>query len=213
MDQTINNYQAQVLDQIRHLKGDACQLYTDDLLESEIYSINIRIPEEISQTIKAVSDDICKEFPNQFYYPPSLYHFTVLARIPITFPEDQLITSITSARKRYPFKLVLQGIGAATRGVSIPGYDRNANIFQLRTALRNSVGQADDYTKYHPVWENILWINFIRYRQKPPDEFFTYIQKFNDAIYGEITNPPFYLYTNQSQTLDPKLSKLISVFD
>ena len=196
--------------EIKNLNSSDCQLYTKDIIEEEILSINFHLPSQISAGIMQVSDEIRSAYPNHFYYSPERLHTTLLARIPKDTSIDILVGIITKYKKLYPFHLLFEGIGASNRIISVPAFDLYDQIHAFRAAIRTKVTSSDDYTKYDPVWEQILWVNFVRFQSVPDQSLFKFVLRFKTRIYGYLSDPPVELYLNQSQTLDPKYSKLIT---
>jgi 2'-5' RNA ligase len=110
-----------------------------------------RITPPVSQTITAFMADMQRLEPEQYYYPPSDLHVTVMS-ILSCHADYQLPTSdkpkygdlLQNIVAKTPcFNIEFKGITLADSGVLICGYVADDSLAELRTELRTQVGASD----------------------------------------------------------------------
>lgn len=176
---------------------------------SENYTIVLRPPFSAIKAIAQLQSHLRIIEPNHYYYPADQLHLTLLGKLaPTAISAERIVTALQKIR-RPTYKFVLYGTGSNQYGASVSAYPE-FDIVELRTELRQALGTSgDDYTFHLPAYEQVGWINFLRYGQIPAPAVFTYLRQQRAAYFGEVEFTVVQLYRNRSKVLSPSLSELI----
>jgi hypothetical protein len=174
----------------------------------ENYTIVLRPPTEVIHTITALQSELQNLNPDHYYYPAEQLHLTILGKMETTIAATQIITALQGMIK-LPYRFVLYGLGSNQLGVSLSAYP-DFNMAQLRQQLRQTIGtQGDDYSFHLPAYEQVGWINCLRYTHEPSLELLAYLRDQRDRFFGVADFPVVQLYKNRSKVLSPHLTELI----
>ena len=106
-----------------------------------------------------------------------------------------------------------KGTAVNIHGLSIPVYvSDDTPIIGLRNNLRKAFGTVLDYKEHAAVWDEILWINIMRFTSQPSKELLDFIKSQRDLIIGEYTIDRWEIYQTSSKVLAPEESSLIHTF-
>ncbi|HET9411333.1 MAG TPA: hypothetical protein VFO38_00590 [Candidatus Saccharimonadales bacterium] len=170
-----------------------------------IYTLVARPPQNVCDAIAATAHNLKQRFPDHYYYSPDQYHMTLL---PVLALKDDTIQRISQVLT--PLQVTLHGISANKHGVAVAGYPTSEpSLAEMRSILRPIVGNLLDYKEHNEVWDQLLWINFMRFKTQPSHDFLTHIQSLKDLQLPTFTIASWQLYKTTSRVLAPQQSTLI----
>ncbi|MGJ8742941.1 2'-5' RNA ligase family protein [Polaribacter sp.] len=142
-----NHYKNLYKESVRKISSDNYEI--DNLIESENdnrfgITLLVRPPIEIKERIQKYIQEIKKIEPNQYYYPNSDIHITVMSIISCYDGFDintidlakyiELIEKCLVAKK--DINITLRGITASTSGIMVQGFVKNNELNSIRDVLR-----------------------------------------------------------------------------
>ncbi|MBP9699661.1 hypothetical protein KBD71_00085 [Candidatus Woesebacteria bacterium] len=159
--------------------------------------------------IKAVQEQLESADPNQFYYPVSLYHLTILGRIPSTLDQATLFSTLDEVlREKMTFHL--EGVATNQLTSSVSAYPQDFSLYQLRQSIRRQLSiEGDDYAKHLAPYEYMGWVNLLRYLQVPTQSFIDTLKAYRTTDFGTLKISTIEVYLLQKRILDPAFSTCI----
>lgn len=159
--------------------------------------------------IKAFQERLESADPKQFYYPISLYHLTILGRIPSTLDHSTLFATLDKLlREKMTFHL--KGVATNHLSCSVSAYPQGFSFYQLRQSIRTQLSiEGDDYTKHLAPYEYMGWVNLLRYLQPPTQSFIDTLKENKDTDFGPLKVSTVEVYLLQKKILDPEFSTCI----
>jgi len=176
------------------------------------YTLISPIPDSITAKIKAFSDELQKRFPEQYYYLPEQYHLTVVP-VPYTHRLEDVIRVLTPLLKDWKLPIEVRGFAMNRFQVSAVLYPDEESLLPMRQKLRQALAMPDqDFTEHRSIWEELMWVNFMRFTSPPSPELVRMVQAHaNDAL-GHFTLERIDLYEVSTKTRDPQSSVYIHTF-
>lgn len=194
----------EVQKQLANLVPEDIQPFASFTVEP-IYTLVARPPQNVCDAIAATAHNLQQRFPDHYYYSPDQYHMTLL---PVLELKDETIQRI--AQMLTPVQVTLHGIGANKHGVAVAGYPTSEpSLAEMRNVLRPVVGNLLDYKEHNKAWDQLLWINFMRFKTQPNHDFLTHAQSLKNLQLPDFTISSWQLYKTTSKVLAPQQSTLV----
>ena len=177
----------------------------------KIYTLVARPPEDVRVAISRVSDHLQLNYPEHYYYPSAQYHATLLA-VSNTVDQES-IDIIQRVIKRQHVEVSLQGLGISAHGVSVPVYAHKPGALgHMRNELRDKLHKVPDTRNKGTPWDELSWINFVRFTSKPSPHMLDDLRKYESTQFGTFSIDTWELYKTTSRVLDPACSELVERF-
>lgn len=186
---------------------------TTDFNVSPEYTLIAHLPEHINDSIHAIASELKERFPEHYYYTPSQYHLSVVP-IPHSMDPAQIIESIAPVVSDWHLPIHARGIVANRLQAGAALYPEEETLRPHRLKLRVALGIPEQaYTVHNPVWEELLWSNFMRFTTTPEEELLAFLRAHVNQDLGRFVLSRYELYEVSTKTLDPASSKLLHTFD
>jgi hypothetical protein len=210
---SLNEQRAQkITEQLFSLKSDEVTPTTDFTIDPQ-YTLIAHLPEHINSFINAVVSELKTRFPKQYYYSPSQYHLTVVP-IPRSLSPVQVIESIAPIITDWRLPIHARGVAANRLQAGTVLYPQEETLVSQRIRLRAALGILEQaYTAHKLVWDELLWVNFMRFTTKPEEELLEFLRSRASQDFGSFELSRYELYELSTKTLDPASSKLLHTFD
>jgi hypothetical protein len=210
---SLNEQRAQIVtEQLFDLRPDNTTP-TNDFNVSPEYTLIAHLPEGINNSINAIVNELKIRFPEHYYYAPSQYHLTVVP-IPHSMDPTQITEVIAPVLSGWRLPIRVRGVVANRLQAGVVLYPEEETLIPQRLKLRAALGIPEQaYTAHNPVWEELLWSNFMRFTTKPEEELLTFLRAHVDHDLGKFVLSRYELYEVSTKTLDPASSKLLHTFD
>jgi hypothetical protein len=208
----LNEQRAQKVAKQLNLKPEDVTPTTDFSVSPE-YTLIAHLPENSNNSISKIVNELKIRFPEHYYYAPDQYHLTVVP-IPHSMNLSQIINSIAPIIKNWRLPICACGVVANRLQAGAVLYPEEETLVTHRMKLRAALGiPRQTYTAYDPVWEELLWVNFMRFTTKPEEALFEFLRKHVKEDLGNFVLSRYELYEVSTKTLDPASSKLLHTFD
>ena len=206
-------FREESLGQLKKLDPENIVLFDDKDIPPN-YTLVIRPNEQTLQVFKKFYAHLQDIEPNHYYYPENDLHLTVIGNIPTSTNLDNLVETISSEIVKRNLIFKLWGLGSNIFCSSVSAYPVDFSLHELRDGIRSKIGtHGDDYSNILESYEYVGWINYLRYLQKPSQEFLNMLFSYKDTNFGEMQPSVIQLYLNTSKVLDSNKAKLIHTFN
>ena len=186
---------------------------TTDFNVSPEYTLIAHLPEHINDSIYAIARELKQRFPEQYYYTPGQYHLTVVP-IPHSLDPTQIIESIAPVIRGWRLPIHARGVVANRLQAGAILYPEEETLSPRRLKLRAALGIPEQaYTAHSPLWEELLWANFMRFTTQPEEELLASLRAHVNQELGSFVLSRYELYELSTKTLDPASSTLLHTFD
>lgn len=186
---------------------------TTDFTIAPEYTLIARLPEHMNEQISALSRALQKRFPEHYYYTPPQYHLT-LVPIPTTLTSEAAVALAQPVLAEERMNIHVYGYGVNRFQASAVLYPKGNAVVTLRRKLREAFGIPEQaYTLHRSVWEELLWVNFMRFRIQPSQALLTVLKDHARDEIGRFTLDRYELYRISTKTLDPASSRRLHTFD
>lgn len=209
---TLNEQRAhQVADQLFSFSPSDATPTNNFAVEPE-YTLIAHLPDDIGSALYDLTSDLRKNFPEHYYYLPTQYHLTIVP-IPHQTPVDHIVELIEPLVKGWNLPIHVRGLAVNRLQASTVLYPENESLIAKRQQLRSALGiSTQAYTIHHVVWDELLWANFMRFKQQPTQKLIEFLQAHSKTEIEHFTLDRFELYEVSTKTLDPASSKLLHTF-
>lgn len=136
----------------------------------------------------------------QLFYEPEWLHITLLGEIDIKTDKNEIIEVVQSFLDENSIEFELLGVGSSRKVSSITAFPVDFRIENLRSQLRELGGGSHLDGPY----EQLCWINLMRFLQKPKPELLETLKKEINTNFGKIKPKSIQLLKNSSRTLKNK---------
>ncbi len=210
---TLNEQRAQIItEQLLNLQPEDVTPMTQFTTRPE-YTLVAHLPEEITHRINAIVRGLKTHFPAQYYYSPSQYHVTIVP-VPYTMELAQIIERIAPVVKNWRLPVHARGVVANRLQAGAVFYPEKETLVPHRMKLRAALDIPDQaFTTHNPIWEELLWSNFMRFTTKPEAELLDSLRSRIDQDLGGFVLSRYDLYEISTITLDPASSRHLYAFD
>lgn len=204
----VREFREQSLGQLKQLEqSDVVVFDSKPILEN--YTIVAHLDDKTSNAVVSLQEELKEIDAKQYYYPTEQLHLTLLGNINIATNPERIAEAVRVAFKS-PIVFVLFGLGSNKYCASMSAYPHNFSVSGCRSTLRNIIGETgDDYSIHLPAYEEVGWINFMRYEQQPKAELLKELYANRDTYFGEFVVRKVSLYLNRSKVLAPDQAELI----
>ena len=159
-------------------------------------TLMIRPDEETKKNISVFLNELKAVDPNQYYYPPSDFHITVMSIIScyqgfsldmvsidkyLNIIEKSLINILNE-------KIVLKGITASNSCIMLRGFPETGALNQLRDNLRQNFGESDLMNSMDSRYViNAAHLTVMRFKNNPQNTtgLLKIIEKYKDFHFGK----------------------------
>ena len=133
----------------------------------------------------------------QFFYNKEQLHITLLGQIDIKCDKDQLINTVQNFLDNNNIKFKLFGVGSSLKVASVTAYPVDFEMDKFRSEIRGLGGG----TAYDPPYEELGWINIMRYLKKPTVKLLNAFKSETDTDFGLVSPESILLLENSSRLL------------
>lgn len=196
--------------QLVELKPSDIVLFESDEIP-ENYTLVAPATEEVLQIIKGIVQKCPNYVRDQYWYPETNVHLTILGNIAISTDPDMIINSMKIALQdaRISFRMI--GVASNMHAVSISCYPQDFDIYALRQQVRSEIHNLnDDYTVYLQEYEHMGWVNFMRYLRQPTESELDEFRQLMHEEFGIFKPTIIQLYKNRSKTLNRNKRELVA---
>lgn len=186
---------------------------SNDFSIKDAYTIVAHPDGETLATFQRIQETCRAIDPQQYYYAPEQLHLTILGGID---PAKELATvsravaSVCSS----PLVVLLYGLASNQHGASVSAHPYGCSLSDTREKLRKSLcDRGDDYTIHLPTYEQVGWINFLRYQLRPSRDLLDTIRSQSDDYLGVWTIRSLHIYRNSSRVLSSDKRQLCASVD
>lgn len=173
------------------------------------YTLIAKPPTAIKNKVSELASLIRTIVPEAYYYSPEQYHATLQTIGKEISPAT--LSTIESVLQDKPTHATVHGLGMNRHGVAVAVYP-DAHVIKLRKKLRSKLGITTTYAEHHSVWDELLWINFMRFTAPLSGGALNKLLSYRDTEIGQYTIGQWDLYKISSRVLAPDKSKLIRIF-
>lgn len=146
-------------------------------------------------------------YPEHHYYDPEHYHATLLA---LKIEDRDKIQPVLSGNT---LSVSPSGLSMNRYGMAVPLYPADVEKLEsVRKKLRLAFGSVHNYSEHDKVWEGMLWINFMRFIEKPSQEFFDYIREYPETRLDSFDIKEWELTEIRSRVLDPAKTTYLETY-
>jgi hypothetical protein len=185
---------------------------TTDFNVSPEYTLIAHLPEHINDSIYAIASKLKEQFPEHYYYSPDQYHLTVVP-IPYSMNPARIIESIAPVVRGWHLPIHARGVVANRLQAGVVLYPEEETLSSHRLKLRAALDIPEQaFTAHNPVWEELLWSNFMRFTAKPEEELLAFLRAHINQDLGSFVLSKYELYEVSTKTLDPTSSKILHTF-
>ncbi len=203
-------FKIESLTQLHSLKPSEVKIFRDEPVP-ENFTIVVRPEDKILTAIEKEMSALKKIEPNQFYYPLSDLHLTLVGNIPTTIDQQKITIALESIIKHYQLEFKLEGLGSNKYCSSFSAYPIDFSLHKLREELRSRIGiHGDNYQNILPSYEYVGWINYLRYLQIPGQKFLNRLYENRGAVFGQFRPSSVQLFRNTSKVLASPQAQLIT---
>jgi len=82
----------------------------------------------------------------------------------------------------------------------------------MRNELRDKLHKVPDTRNKGTPWDELSWINFVRFTSKPSSRMLDELRKHKSTPFGSFSAHTWELYKTTSRVLDPACSELVERF-
>lgn len=203
------DFRAQSLKQLKSLTPSKIEIFDNEPIPQN-YTIIFRSDEKTSQIVKQLQTQLQFISKKQYFYPSKQLHLTLLGNIDINIHKQKIIEALGKNLKSLTnINFILYGLGGNQHCSSISAYP-TFNIALLRNMLRNEIrSKGDDYSSHLTKYEEVGWINYLRYLESPNQEILKFLIDKQNTFFGLFKPNSVELCANTSKVLDPPQTKLI----
>lgn len=177
------------------------------------YTLIAHLPEAVNAAIFRIASQLKNHFPDQYYYAPSQYHLTVVP-IPSHIQPARAIELIAPIVRGWRLPIRARGVAANRLQASVVLYPEEETLLAHRTKLRTALGIPEQaFTIHRPVWDELLWTNFMRFTTRPSEELLALLRTHANDELGSFMLSRYELYAVATKTLDPTSSELLHTFE
>lgn len=201
-----------VAEQLASFRAEEATPATDFTIDPA-YTLIAHLPADINDSISAITDKLKTRFPEHYYYPPGQLHLTVIP-VPHSMDLDKVIEAITPVVTDWRLPISVRGVVPNRLQAGAVLYPEEETLVSQRKKLREALGiTGQAYTAHGAVWEELLWVNFMRFTAKPEEKLLKLLHAHAQDNLGRFTLNHYELYETSTKTLDPASSKLLYTFD
>lgn len=173
-----------------------------DFYVGPIYTLIARPPDFIQRKIISVSEKLAEQLTEHYYYEPNQLHVTL--QLIGTDISPKVIEIIQNVLKGKILRVAAHGVGINAHGIAISVYDLSAyEVSDIRLKLRKKLALSINYKEHDPIWDELLWVNFMRFNEQPDKEGLSLIKALSNQEIGRFEIKEWQLYKTTSRVLDP----------
>lgn len=177
------------------------------------YTLIARLPRDVSDSIARFANELQHRFPEHYYYSPEQYHLT-LVPIPHDIEPARAIELLTPVLNKWHLPIAAHGLACNRFQASAVLYPGEETLIPQRMKLRSVLGIPEQaFTIHRPIWEELLWVNFMRFTVKPETELLAFLREHAKTEIGRFVLGKYELYEVSTKTLDPASSTLLHTFN
>lgn len=208
----LNEQRAQVVaEQLFGLRPEDITPTTNFNVNSE-YTLIAHLPDGVNDSVYEIVSELKGRFSEHYYYSPSQYHLTVVP-VPHNIDLVQIIEAITPIISGWHLPICAHGVVANRLQAGVVLYPEEETLTSQRLKLRTALNIPEQaYTVHNPIWEELLWSNFMRFTTKPEEELLAFLRTHVNHNLGSFVLSKYELYEVSTKTLDPASSKLLHTF-
>lgn len=169
----------------------------DDRLEPN-YTVNCFFSGKDLKRVVNLITKIKEIDHNQLFYKTPQLHITLLGQINLSSNEAEIITKVQEFLATNKIEFHLLGVGSNRKVSSVTAFPVDFDIAKLRATLRRIGGG----TTFDGDYENLGWINFMRFLHKPNKRLFPALRKEIYAELGTVRPNSIVLMKNSSRLLN-----------
>ncbi|HUB93931.1 MAG TPA: hypothetical protein VMB52_05505 [Verrucomicrobiae bacterium] len=175
------------------------------------YTLIAQLPENIRSQLHTLTIALSDTFSKHYYYAPVQYHTTLLS---LGTSEDVAtkLDCIRKAIRGVSIHVEVLGTAANKYGAGVTLYPPDDTVVKLRQKLREAFAITAGYTEHNVVWEQLLWVNILRFSSKPTNRFLEKLREYKDTQLGSYEIRSWDLYKTSSKVLAPESSTWIETF-
>lgn len=176
------------------------------------YTLIAHLPLDINNKLATIGHEIQEKYPDQYYYTPEQYHLTIVP-VPREIEPARAIKAIEPIVRDWRLPICVRGLAINRFQSGAVLYPENETLPAKRAELRSALGiPRQAYTDHLNVWEQLLWVNILRFTHQPPMEMLELLRSKATSDIGSFTLSHYELYDISTKTLDPSSSTLLHTF-
>lgn len=136
------------------------------------YTLVIKPKQELSNKIETFINEISKYDDRHVYYNKENLHATIYAPINIETDTKKLYSFLVKELYNKELVFDLRGISSSVIAVN----PVNFSLFDFRRKILNFLGDSSRLKRASEL-ELMAWINFVRFKGKPNNQYYNFIKK------------------------------------
>jgi len=180
---------------IRRGETDAGPFIEDYTHKAYGLTLIARLHPDLSERIVAFLEEIQQAEPDQYYYPITDMHLTIMTLVSCDVgfrPEEENISAYLlcvqqALRGTPPFEVHFQGVTASNATVLVQGFPQDAQLKSLRDRLRDSfkkIGSVSVGHRYQKITAHSTVIRFSEALRKPV-RFYELLERNRNHDFGK----------------------------
>lgn len=195
----VNSIKKETIANIKNYSTKDVDIFNEDKDVFEpSYSINFFPTGNVKRKLIDTVACFKTRYPHHSYMNPDKLHVTVIGRIPITIPIDKIVKFVEK-NLTPDLRFKVEGVDLSEFSVAFLSFAQNVEISKIRAKFRNEI--SDKIKKYQGKYESIGWINFLRFGEKPTQEFYNFVLKNLEVNFG-VAKGDIKILKNSSKTLN-----------
>ena len=170
------------------------------------YTLVVKPDPVMAKKISSFITLASEQDPGHIFYSPENLHATIYAPINIENSVDNLRSFLAEELSGKELIFDVRGLSSSVIGVR----PVNFSLFDLRHKMMNFLGDSARAKRNRTI-ELMSWMNFVRFRDKPSDQYYDFIAKNREKSFGQFKPSSLELYKNRSKILNNSTEKIFSI--
>jgi hypothetical protein len=170
---SIDQIREETILNVKNFSKKKVKLYNTEVDKLETnYTINFFPYKKIQEKLGNVIELFKLKYPDHEYMNTNNLHITILGLISMDTQVNNIINFIKQNIPR-ELKFKIAGMDLSESAASFLAFSQNMDMKKVRNMFKKEV--SSQVKKYWGRYEDIGWINFVRFCKKPSQSFYTYI--------------------------------------
>jgi hypothetical protein len=159
------------------------------VIDPEVLTVVGFLNDEVTDSFKELYNELGRLNKNDslFLVPLNKLHLTIIGGFSCRTDVSQLKTSLSKSIQKPVLSFNIASISSNDVSVSPFALPIGFSLKDARNRIRKELGEnGTDYTKYVKEYENISWVNILRYTEIPTPEVKGIFQKYLGKTWGRV---------------------------
>jgi 2'-5' RNA ligase len=170
------------------------------------YALVIRPDEVVSESIETFIWEASKQDKGHRYYDRANLHATIYAPIDTETQVDKLFGFLSKELGGKELEFDVEGVASSVIVVR----PVNFSLLDLRRKLAGFLNDSKRLDR-DPIMESMTWMTFLRFKDKPNESYYDFIQENRTRSFGCFKPRCVELYKTHQRILDESVEKIFSI--